>query len=322
MVVAGASILVIAVATFFTFRRSHTTPPKVVPPVQAVAPPPAPAEISLTGKIQATKVVNVAPPVDGTIEQFVTDVGDDVTEGEVLARIKNIKLENAQEKQQLDVERAQNQVSGLEAAVRNARLEVSRSEADAARSKGEFERAEKEYAKQQMMIREGVTPRLVFEKAQQDYNRLKVESDSMADVAAKAAERVAALTRELESARKNFTQRQMALEQSGGEEATGEVYAPADGVVIARRGQQGEQVTRKMADLFQIAVELNALEVAVPADTSQIRVGQAAVIEVKDVPGTITGKVREIKASQAFVAFTNTSAAVRPGMTAQVRIVP
>ncbi len=322
MAVAGAGLLAIAAAAFFALRGSHTAHPMVTQPVQAVAPQPAPAEISLSGKIQATKVMNVAAPVDGAIEQFVADVGDDVAEGEVLARIKNMKLENAQEKLQLEVERAQNQVSGLEAAVRNARLEVSRSEADAARSKLEFERAEKEYAKQQMMIREGVTPRVVFEKAQQDYNRLRVESESMADVATRAAERVAALTRELESARKNFTQRQMALEQSGGEEATGEVYAPADGVVIGRRGQQGEQVTRKMADLFQVAVELNALEVVVPADASRMHVGQAAAIDVKDVPGTIAGKVREIKAGQAFVAFSSPSTAIRPGMMAQVKIVP
>src|SRR5260370_26163809 len=121
MAVAGAGLLAIAAAAFFALRGSHTAHPMVTQPVQAVAPQPAPAEISLSGKIQATKVMNVAAPVDGAIEQFVADVGDDLAEGEVLARIKDMKLENAQEKLQLEVERAENQVSGLVSAVVEAR---------------------------------------------------------------------------------------------------------------------------------------------------------------------------------------------------------
>ena len=50
--------------------------------------PPVPVAITLTGIIQATKVIKVAAPVEGTIQQFIADIGDDVVKGDVLARIE------------------------------------------------------------------------------------------------------------------------------------------------------------------------------------------------------------------------------------------
>ena len=53
---------------------------------------PKATEITLTGAVQAAHVVDVPVPVDGTVEQFLAEVGQHVSEGEVLARIRNPRL--------------------------------------------------------------------------------------------------------------------------------------------------------------------------------------------------------------------------------------
>jgi HlyD family secretion protein len=318
---AAVALLAVIAGAFWLYRRPRAAQVKVAAVPKAVAQ--IPAEITLTGTIQPAKIVSVRVPVDGTIDQFLADAGQQVSEGEVLARINNPKLAAAQQAAQLDAEQAQNHLSQMEASLIAARLEVSRSEADAARIKSELERAEKTYASQQTMYREGITPRLVYEKAEQEYNALKTQSQSLAEVAKGAAERVDSITGQLEPARRALAQKTSALEDAQAEMAAGEVNSPADGVVIARRGQPGEPVTPAMADLFQIAVDPTALEVVGAVDAqaaSRIRPGQPAAVEIEGVPGTMAGAVREVKAGRVFVEFTSPSAAIKPGMTAQVRI--
>jgi multidrug efflux pump subunit AcrA (membrane-fusion protein) len=318
---AAGSAIVLAVA-FFAYRRPHVVPPKPSLVVQAVVPQ-VPTELTLAGKIQATRVVNVGAPVDGNIEQLLAAVGDDVSEGEVLARIKNPKMEAAQQEARLDAERARAHVSEVEPALIGARLEVSRSEADLMRVKLELAKAEKEYARQQMMMREGVTPRLVFERAEQEYNSLKMQSESLAEVSKSAAERVVSLTKELESARQTYDKTASGLAQAQAEPAAGEVNSTADGVVIARRGETGEPITKAVTDMFRIAVDLGTLQIVASADAQsapRIHAGQAAAIEIKEIPGTAQGTVREVKAGQVIIDFKSPALTVRPGMTAQVRI--
>src|SRR5258708_27243352 len=198
----AAALAVLGIAgSAFLYRKSHAPKPKPTPappPVVATLPP----EISITGKIEATKVVSVPVPVDGIIEQLVADIDDDVVPGDVLARIKNPKIAAAQQKTEDTSTLARNRVETLETARITAELEASRSEADATRAKLEFERAEKTYEREKALMAEGATARLVYEKAQQDYNTLKEQTQAFSETAKKAAERVTSLKAELESARK------------------------------------------------------------------------------------------------------------------------
>jgi multidrug resistance efflux pump len=316
---AALGVLVIAGAAFL-YRKPHPPPkPAPTPPV-AVAPP---AEIIIAGKIQATKVVSVPVPVDGVIEQLVADVDDDVVVGDVLARIKNPKIAAAQQKSEDVAGSARNRVAELETALIGAELEASRSEADATRARLEFERAEKTYEREKMLMSEGITPRLVYEKAQQEYNTLKAQTQDLSEAAKKAAERLISLKAELESTRKAAEQRANDSEKAQSAIIAGEVRSPAEGVVIARHGAQGDPVTRKIKDFFQIAVNLTALQVVVtpqPQELQRIHAEQTAGIVIADTPGWTPGKVREIKAGQVFIDFTSPSLSIRPGMSAEVKI--
>ena len=325
LVAGGVVVLAgIAAAALFWTRNK---PPPAPQPVSAAAPavpatPPA-AEIVLTGQIQPAHVINVAPAVDGTIEQFLAEVGDVVIEGKILARIKNPKLASAEATAQLDAERSRSRINELEAALIAARLEVSRSEADQARVKLELERAQKEFEKQQLMFKQGITARLVFEKAQQDFEALKANSERLAEAAKNASNRVSSLGTDLENARRDLDQQRASLEESHAESGAGDVRSPAEGIVVVRCCQVGEPVSAASTNLFQIAGDLTALQVSATADSATIErlhPGQPAAIEIPNFPGPISGTVREVKPEQVLVDFTSPSPAVRPGMTAHLKI--
>jgi multidrug resistance efflux pump len=92
---------------------------------------------------------------------------------------------------------------------------------------------------------------------------------------------------------------------------------------MGRSGQPGETVNRAASDLFQIAVNLNQLVVVLspdPKTLERIRPGVPASIQIAEAPEGITATVREVKSGQVFVDFTSPSPALRPGLTAQVRL--
>jgi|SRR5580704_4087755 multidrug resistance efflux pump len=311
-----AAILVLGLAAFFGYGRLHKRNAYVAqvskPAVRAAE------EITLAGTVQPVQVVNVPAPVDGTIDQFMSDTGEHVSSGQVLARIKNVRLAVAVQTAQLDVEQARNQLSRLESALIAARLEVSRSEADAIRVQSQVSQAEKTFERQQVMFREGVTPRLTFEKAQHEYNALRTESQNLAETVKKAAEQVESTAKEIEPARKAVAQRTSDFEDAEAAAAAGEVNSPADGLVIARRGKPGEPVTPAMSDLFQIAVDPLVLQVVAPIDSraaARIQPGQPVTMEIG-----ATGNVREVKPGQVFIDLAKPLPEIKLGMTVRIKL--
>jgi multidrug resistance efflux pump len=280
-------------------------------------------EITFPGQVEAAKTVNVPATVDGTIQELMVEPGDVVIEGKLLARIKSPKLAAAEEAAQSETERARNRINELDGALISARLDVSRAEADRTRVRLELDRAEKEYKKQESMFSQGITPRVVYERAQQEYTAYKGDSERLAEVAKNAANRVSSLTDELQAAHTDLDQKKAALDEAHAESGAGEVRSPAEGIIVARCCQVGESVTAASTNLFQIAGDLTALQVTATADRAtieKIHLGQPATIEIANVPGTIAGKVREVKPDNVTVEFANPSSAVRPGMTARVKI--
>ena len=262
-------------------------------------------------------------PIEGVIERFLADVGDEVFEGEVLAHIKSAKLDSNRETAQTAAERAQTRVHDLEMALTAARLEASRARADAIRTRAELDRAERNYTRQKLLMREGATPRLVFEKAEKDYETLKTDAVNLEQLARGAEDRLTSVTKELDAARTIAQAKAEELDDAKAELAAGDVHAPADGAVVGRSGQPGEMVNRGASDLFQIAINLNQLQVVLspdPKTLERIHPGAPALIQIAEAPEGITASVREVKSGQVFVDFTSPSPAVRPGLTAQVKL--
>jgi multidrug efflux pump subunit AcrA (membrane-fusion protein) len=322
-VAVGAVLLLAVVGGFVVVIRNIALRPKPQPKPVQTQQQLQPVDISLPGRIEPKTVVNIPSPTDGIIERFLADVGEDVFEGEVLARIKNSKLDATVEAAQADASHMHAKVADLESSLIAARLEASRSRAEATSAKVAYQVAEKTYLRQKMLMQEGATPRLTYEKAEVEYNKLKSDAASFDQIATAAEDRVTSLTKELDATRTLAQQKTEDLDQAKADVSAGEVHSTVNGIVVARHGQVGEPISSSLEDLFQIATDLTTLEVLVAPDPKllpRIKTDQDAVILVAEAPGPIPGKVRDIKGGQVVVEFANPLPAVRPGMTAQVKI--
>lgn len=280
-------------------------------------------EVSLEGTIQARNIVQVEAPIEGKIQEFHTASGEEVYEGQLLVKIRSESLEGQFEAATAAAERAQSRLNTLESSLIAARLEDSRARADATRARGELERADKIYQRQKLLVAEGATPRLVFEKAEKEYLAAKAEFEATDTLARQAEERTESLRKDLETARQALDERNRELEEARADAAAGEVRSPVDGIVVARYGEVGTDVNRSIKDLFRIATDLGALEVTAeppPPVLARIERGQRALVTVAENPDPLAGTVKAIEAGRVIISFRNPNPLVKPGLSAQVRI--
>ncbi len=125
---------------------------------------------SLPGTIEAVEVVAVPVPLDGRIETFHADVGQDVSEGQPLAQIRNPDLEAERDAASTDLSRERARVSTLESRLIALRMEASRAREAAGRSRSDLDQAGKALKRQQMLFQAGAAGKLAVEKAQADYD--------------------------------------------------------------------------------------------------------------------------------------------------------
>jgi HlyD family secretion protein len=258
---------------------------------------------------------------DGDIDAFLVDVGEDVFEGEVLARIGASGLESQRNAAAATVTDAEGQVARAEQNVANARMESSRAGADQQRSHAAMEKMRAVYERQQTLDKAGATPKLTWEKAQRDYQNAQQEYDVMDKAARLSAGQVQVALNALSAAQKNVLDRNQELDAAQDNIQSAEVRSPVNGTVVARNGEVGQPAG---ADLFEIATDMFALEVAVepePQVLQRLRPGEPALVSIPDLQNAgFTGEVREIKDKAAIVEFNCTLAGIRPGMPVQVRL--
>lgn len=306
-------------AWWFYQRHLQTQPPPrpTAPPIYSGS------EITLEARIQARDVVSVAAPIAGVIEALYADVGQEVASGQLLADIRNQMLESEKSAAQLALERAQTRVNNLEGQLTAARLEASRASAEATRARMELERLQKIWERQKLLYSEGATPRLLYEKAEKDYQLARAEATASQEAAQKAEERVSEVQKELDNARKVLTEATKDLEEADAHLAAGQLRSPVDGVIIQRKGNAGEEIQPGVRDFFVIAVNLNQLQAvadAPPTVWPRLKPGQPALVLVAEAPEPLPGAIDKLEGGRVFVAFSNPHPQVKPNLTATVRI--
>lgn len=301
-------------------RRQAPTPQ--APPS---APPTLPkgAEVSLTGKIQAVQLARIDAVIDGVLEEFAVQVGDEVFEGQLLGRIANAALRENEKESLLETERMLARISGFEAELTAARLEDSRLTADLARARSESVRAERAYRRQEMLRREGATPRLTFEKAEKEHAAATDEQDRAQAMSVAAQERIQRILKEIDLNKKTLAELEAAHGAAKSELAAADLLAPVDGVVVGIKKAAGEEVQKGMAGLIDIATDLGQLElvVDVPQDySSRLAPGQQALIVMAELPGGgLPATIKTVEKERIVVEFSSPSPLIRPSMTAVAR---
>jgi multidrug efflux pump subunit AcrA (membrane-fusion protein) len=316
----AVGLALITLLLFSVHRPTSTpAPPPATAPQQTA--PVAPKEVALQGRVEAVHTIPVGVRIAGEIDSFSADVGEDVYEGQILARISNQGLETGRDSAQRIVQNAEAKLSTLETTISAARLEAVRAHDDALRAREESTRAAKSYERQKMLHAAGATPRNTYEKSGTDFEAARSDADGTADLARRADEHIDALTKEYELTKKTLEDKRKELEEVQAALAATEVHAPAGGVVVARQGDIGKTITQQeAAALFRIATDISALE-AIFTPEAFMKVGDRVGITFNDIPGdALPAKIREMKNGEARAEFTSANPAIRPGMSCSVHI--
>jgi multidrug resistance efflux pump len=303
----------------------HRKPPQL-PATASASVLTVPASITLTGKIRAAHVTSVDTAALGTIDSFEASVGDEVYQGQVLARIGSQGLESARTEAADAVQKAQNRVEAAEKTVTAAQLEASRAHADAERSRAELDRVQKIFDRQKTLSAAGATPRLTYEKAERDYGRAREEWEAVSKADRLATEHVQDSLRALDGVRRVLLDKNKELEDAEADAASAVVEAPVDGLIVGRNGELGQRIEEVGKDLFQIATDLYDLEAvadAKPDLRKRIRSGEPVLVVIPDLQGTgYSGTVKAIQDEQVVASFQSPTPAIRPGMVAEIRLKP
>ena len=238
--------------------------------VTAVEPHLLTDRIIASGLIAAVEEVQVAPLIEGQpLEALLVDVGDLVTEGQVLAVLSKTTLE-------LQKAEAQASLAAAKAAI--AQSEAQKIEAESSRAEAEraIERATK--------LREsGTTSQAAWDTANSN--------------AVSANARVMVATQALESARAQVALAEARLENVELMLNRTEVKAPVAGEIVARNAKIGAIATAAGQPMFVItrdaALELRA-DVA-ETDLLRLAPGQKAYLRAVGMDGTLDGTVRLIE---------------------------
>jgi multidrug resistance efflux pump len=281
-------------------------------------------EITVGGTIRAVHVTGVGAAIEGNIEAFLANVGDEVFEGQALARIGAGGLETTREQAAATVELTQQEVSTAETALAAAKLEASRADADMERSRAQTDRAQKVFERQTTLNKAGATPKLKYEAAVADYESAVKEFEVMDKASRAARDGVQTANERLARAKAKLTEKSGELEEAQGSFEAAEVRAPVAGLIVGRQGEPGKPARDYGDRLFQIATDLFTLEVAADPkidDLKRIHPGQQALVLVLDLHSAgMPGVVKEIKDGQAIVEFESGMPAIKPGMRADVRL--
>jgi multidrug efflux pump subunit AcrA (membrane-fusion protein) len=319
----GGTVLIVAVgAGSVAYYRRQLPPAK--PAQQAPVELPAGSEVRLTGSIRAVNVVQISAPLGGVAEEFAVKPGDEVYEGQILGRIANDNLQQNERETSLELDRAQSRLNTLESEAIAARLEESRVGAELSRARGELQRAERIYLRQQMLNREGATPRNVFLKAEQEFKTAEAEAETAQGLVNAAQDRIQKASREIELAKKLVAEKEQEHEAAKSQLASSDILSPVDGLVLAIRKNAGDEIEKGLPNLIEIASDLSQMELVITAPPNvvkRISAGQAALLQSAEVPGDgLPSKVKAIEGDSIIIEFSSPTTLIRPGMTAVARL--
>ncbi len=246
--------------------------------------------VTASGRIEPQTEVKISPDVSGEIIELTVKEGDEVTAGQVLARIKP-DLYAAQ------IDQLQAGVSQSQAGVGQAQASVGQAEAGVASAQANLERATRDFERVQQLFDRGLVARSEFETAQ---SALRAQQAAVNQSQAALSQSRAGVT----SAQYGVTGSRARLGEVQRQLARTTLTAPMTGTVSQLNVELGERVvgTSQMAgtEIMRIA-RLEEMELVVDVnenDIVNVTVGDSAKVEIDAYPDRpLPGVVAEIAQS-------------------------
>ena len=254
--------------------------------------------VSATGTLEPTNEVDVGSELSGTIQEVFVDYNDQVTEGQVLAR--------------LDIADLQAQVRKSKASLASARASVQQAQATVE----ETNRKLKNLKKVRELSGGKVPAQTDMDQAQANYTR------AMADRAMAEA---------------SVAEVQASLDSTLTELSKADIISPVNGVVLTRHIEKGSTVAASFEApvLFTLAEDLTKMKLNVDVDEADIGVvkeGLDAHFTVDAYPQRkFSAKIQQVRFNatttdgvvtyETIMTCDNADLALRPGMTATADII-
>jgi len=256
-----------------------------------------------SGFVAAVEEVQVAPLIEGQpLEDLLVDVGDVVTEGQVLAVLSRSALE-------LQRTEAVASLAVAAAAIAQAEAQLVEAEATAAEAKRVADRTKQ-------LSEQGTAP--------------QSQADTASANAVSAAARVQVARQSLESTRAQLDLAEAQLENVDLQLSRTEVKSPVAGKITARNAKLGAIATASGLPMFVLirdgALELRA-DVA-EGDVMRLDAGQSALLRGAGIPEPLAGTVHLVEPTidtvtrlgRARIAVTDPEA-LRSGMFVEAEII-
>lgn len=218
--------------------------------------------VTASGKIEPETEVKISPDVSGEIVELPVKVGDRVTKGQLLAKIKPEIYESL-------LERAN-------AAVNTARSQLMSAKARLNQTKSQLDNAEINYNRNKKLFEKKLISNAEFENIESGYEVSKGEKE--------------AAVQNVKSAEYNVTSSEAALKESRDQLLKTTILAPADAIISKLNSRKGERVVgtsqfagteiMSLSNLNEMQVNVNVNE----SDIVRVNMNDTAVIEVDAYP--------------------------------------
>ena len=292
--------------------------------------------ISATGTLNAVVTVQVGTQVSGTIQQLLVDYNSPVKKGMLVARIDPATFDAKVKQAQADLESSRASVLNQRAAVAKARADLANARANVVHQDVGVRDAKIKSDSRVRLFQEGGISQEERDSAQATYDSAVAQFDASkagVDSAQAALEVAQAL---LAAAEAQVRQKQAALDQATVDLDNTYIRAPVDGIVVSRNVDVGQTVAASLQapTLFLIAQDLTKMQVDTnvdEADIGRVALEQDATFTVDSYPGqSFSGRVVQVRQApqviqnvvtyDTVVAVPNPDVKLKPGMTANVKI--
>jgi HlyD family secretion protein len=294
------------------------------------------ATISSTGTLNAVITVQVGTQVSGTIQQLFVDYNSPVKKGMLIARIDPATFEAKVNQARADVESAQANVLNQRAAVAKAQADLANAKANVVKDDVAVRDAKIKADSRIRLFQEGGISEEERDTAKATLDSAVAQLDA-AQATVRSGQAALEVTQaQLSAAEAQVRQKQAALAQAQVDLDNSSIRAPVDGVVVARNVDVGQTVAASLQapTLFLIAQDLTKMQVDTnvdEADIGRVTKEQTAAFTVDAYPGQrFQGQVVQVRQApqvvqnvvtyDVVVAVSNPDLKLKPGMTANVRI--